>query len=92
MNIAYRYDVKSGITTAADVIVNFAFASIYLEIDVSEAAIIKFQLRDGTYGGEITYDPSIPIGLPFIPFNTISFMIRSADPAVPANYQLISWG
>ena len=92
MNIAYKYDVKQGVTTAVDVIVDFAFPSRYLEIDVLfNAATFQFQLQDGTYGGEIIYDPATMAFPYIIPFKTAGFMVRSTDPVLPADYQLISW-
>lgn len=92
MNIAYKYDVQSGITTAAYATVTFAFPSRYLEIEVlNQSATFRFQLRDGSYGSEITYDPSA-LAFPYlIPFNTASFMVKSTDPVLAADYQLVSY-
>lgn len=92
MNIAYKYDVQSGTSAVVYALINFAFPSRYLEIDVlNNAATFRFQLQDGTFGGEIIYDPQAMVFPFIIPFKTAAFMIKSTDPALPADYQLVSW-
>jgi hypothetical protein len=92
MIIAFQYESKAGTTTNAYATKTFTFSSRFLEITIiDQAATLRFMLPNGTYGDEVTYDPDYQSFPYTVPFQTLGFMIKSANPGVPAGYQLVNW-
>jgi hypothetical protein len=87
---AYKYEVHAGTGTAANVAIDFNFASRWIDFYIrNNSATIRLMLPDGTYGDEFILDPteeSFPI--PWF-FQTKGLMIRNTDPLLNTLYQII---
>lgn len=95
LNSFSDYKTYTGVATDAYAIVPFVFKSRAIEITAIDQAItMRFQLPDGIYGDEITYDP-FAMSFPFGPIpwqiGAGGFMVRNAIAGIVGSYQIVEY-